>query len=203
MKAKKPVHRSGRRELFVHHFIECKGNATEAARRAGYSNNSIDRQARKLMIDPVVKAEIEKRYKPILEKMAVTEEAVIDEIANLAFTNVLDLIQVDAKDGTVSVDMRQIDRRHAAAIKELTVTKTGEGASLTQTISLKLADKHQPLRTLAQIFKALDGESPYVKNIQQNVFIGALGKQSDADVLQMAQKLLTGKGMADLVPATV
>jgi phage terminase small subunit len=79
-----------------------------------------------------------------LEELKITKEAVLSELAKLAFSNILDYLRI-TPDGGVVVDFSRLDRDKAAAIKEVVIETfvdgRGDGAQRVRRIRFKLADK--------------------------------------------------------------
>jgi hypothetical protein len=77
----------------------------------------------------------------------------VDELARVAFANMLDYIKVTA-DGGVSVDLSQLERDTAAAILEVVVDTyvdgRGENAKEVKRVRFKLADKRAALVDLGK-----------------------------------------------------
>ncbi|MBX3504426.1 MAG: terminase small subunit [Parvibaculum sp.] len=188
------------KERFVSAYLANGGHGTKAAEEAGSAHPA--EEACRWLKDAWVKAEIAKRTKKAAEKQAISEERVIANLAALVETTILDILDIDEATGEVSVDLRKLSREHAMAIKEVKVERTGEGKDARQSIELKLADKHAPLRTLAQCFGLMEGDSPVIKMMlqQNNVFVGSLGKLKDEEVIGILKQYSEGRGPSRLVP---
>ena len=127
-------------------------SATQAAIRAGYGESGAGVQAHRLLKNVNVKALIDERRAEIRAKYAVSSERVIEELGLLSFSNVKDL------NGKT---LDQMTREEAAAIKEISVeTITKPDGSVVTNSKFKTADKHAPLKTLAQITGLLAQEGP-------------------------------------------
>jgi phage terminase small subunit len=128
-------------------------NATQAAIRAGYSENTAAtigwENLRKPEIAEAVSAAMAKRS----EATGVTADRVVAELAKLAFSNMLDYATIK-EDGTAYVDLSRITREQAAAIQELVTDEYAEGrgedAALVKKIKFKLADKRGALDLLGR-----------------------------------------------------
>jgi phage terminase small subunit len=77
---------------FIEYYIQTRGNATEAALRAGYSKTSARVKGHELRTDPLVAAEIASRLAEQHTAAKVTSDAVIAELAALAFANLDDYV---------------------------------------------------------------------------------------------------------------
>lgn len=79
---------NAQQRLFAHEYVRCKGNATEAAKNAGYSARSAYSQGHDLLKKPEIKrlvAELEDRQ---LAKVDASAERVKEELARIAFVDV-------------------------------------------------------------------------------------------------------------------
>lgn len=145
-----------RQEDFCQHLAAGKPKA-EAYRLAGYKPN--DGGASRLAGNVKIKARLAEIRRPILDKYAVTNDRIVGELAMLAFSRTKDYRAI-----LMSGDLNDVSSEDSAAIREITVerrvigrgkgkkAKEGDDARL-EFIStkLRLADKHQPLATLARI----------------------------------------------------
>lgn len=86
-------------------------------------------------------------------KLEITAEAVANELALLAFSNILDYVQVQ-DDGTAYVDLSRLTRDQAAAIQEITTEEVIEGAGdaarKVRKVRFRLASKKDALETLGK-----------------------------------------------------
>lgn len=79
-------------------------NATQAAIRAGYSKKTAEQTASRLLRNVKVQEYIEKRKKDRLQRIEITQDAVLQEIAIVAFANATDYVKVVERDATVEID---------------------------------------------------------------------------------------------------
>lgn len=77
---------------FIEYFIQTQGRATESAMRAGYSKATAGSKGHELKNDPLIKAEIERRLADQKQGAKVTSDAVIAELAAIAFANIDDFV---------------------------------------------------------------------------------------------------------------
>ena len=78
---------SPREELFVHAYI-ASGNATDAARQAGYSTRSANQRATEVLSRPHVQKAIEAARTRIVRKFNVTAERIVEEMAVIGFSDI-------------------------------------------------------------------------------------------------------------------
>ncbi|MFH1640338.1 MAG: terminase small subunit, partial [Candidatus Omnitrophota bacterium] len=75
-----------KRRIFIEEYLK-DFNGTDAAIRAGYSPNSAYSQSSDFLKTPEIQEEIEARMQKRLEKIGVTKDRVLTEIAHLAFSD--------------------------------------------------------------------------------------------------------------------
>ena len=129
------------------------GNATQAAIEAGYSENTARQIGSELLTKPDIKAAVEKA----INKLEISAENVLAEIAKLAFSNMGDYVQPNA-DGTQLVpDFSRLTRDQMACIQEIKVDETGGSGDgkreRIQRTTFKLADKGLNLERLGRNLK--------------------------------------------------
>lgn len=141
-----------KQELFAREYL-VDSNATQAALRAGYSPQTAESQGSRLLKNVEVAALVAAGRAKLLERAELTAQMVVDELRNLAFSNMLDYMNPDAEGGA-SWDLSALTRGQAAAIQELTVDHfmdgSGEEARPVRRMKLKLAAKREPLVDLGK-----------------------------------------------------
>ena len=160
-----PSLRNPKHEAFARAFVggDTAGNRGRSYLAAGYAcdDKSAKENGSKLAKDPRVMrriAELEQEKHAMEDKateratarLAITREAVLAELAKIAFANMLDYLRPGA-DGYFDVDLARIDRDLGAAIQEVVVTPA-RGAGETPRIRFKLADKRAALFDLGRHF---------------------------------------------------
>lgn len=71
-----------KQQLFVEAYFASDYNATEAARKAGYGGNNLNRVASQLLARPNIKAAIDKLARKKLDEVALTEQYVIKKLVS-------------------------------------------------------------------------------------------------------------------------
>ena len=128
-------------------------NGAAAARRAGYSAKTANRAATVLLSNADIQAQIRRLMAARTERVEVTADRVVDELAAIGFANVLDYIRVDGE-GSVAVDLSATTRAQAAAIKDVSsetlMQGQGDDARPILKSNLKLTDKIPALTLLGK-----------------------------------------------------
>jgi phage terminase small subunit len=137
-------------------------NATKAAERAGYSKKTAKAQGARLLTNVDISAEIARVQEKRFQRLGITDDAVLQELAKIAFANMMDYITVDPN-GATCVDLSRLTRDQAAAISEITIDKSverigtasgGRGAfERIRRVKFRLHDKLAALETLGRHLK--------------------------------------------------
>ena len=143
---------SPRHERLVNFYFGAANlNKTAALRMAGYGSphNYI-----RLFSHPQIEAEVERRFRDLREKYQVNYDRIVEEVAKIAFSNVLDYAHFDPETGDFLLNLEEADASALAAIGEVTVeTYTdgrGEGAREVKRVRVKPWNK---LTALEQLFR--------------------------------------------------
>lgn len=89
---------SDKQQAFIDHYVECGFNATEAARRAGYSQATARQQGQRLLTNVDIKAEISRR----MDAHAMPANEVIARMGSIARGDMADFVRVDEEEITLS-----------------------------------------------------------------------------------------------------
>ena len=140
---------TARQRRFVAEYLAC-GNATEAARRAGYSAKTAHAQGSRLLKNAEVRAALEKKTERLEEKLELSAERVLTELARIAF---MDIGRAFGSDGRLLAlhEMPEDVRRALASIE--TDEMKGQDAGLGITRKVKAWDKPKALELLGKHFK--------------------------------------------------
>lgn len=140
-----------RQEVFVREYLTDL-NATRAAIAAGYKPTAAKVTGCRMLTRGNVAVAIEKQRQERLAKLGIRADRVLEELARLGFSNMLDYIQVE--NGDAYIDLSKLDRQTAAAIQELTVDEytegRGEQAREVKRTKFKLSDKRGSLELLGK-----------------------------------------------------
>jgi hypothetical protein len=109
-----------KQRMFVEFYLgDSKGNATDAARRAGYSLPK--EQGRQLLRKPTIRAAVRAR----VASAAMTSSEVLARVADIASADITEFITIDSADSW-KIDLRRIKaRRKGHLIKKIRQTKDG------------------------------------------------------------------------------
>jgi phage terminase small subunit len=123
-------------------------NATQAAIRAGYSEKTAYSVGHENLKKPEIQKAIQEAQNKRAERTEITQDMVLQELAKIGFSNMLDYMTI-TKDGDLVSDFSTLTRDQAAAISEVTVETymdgRGEDAEEVKRIKFKLSDKRAAL----------------------------------------------------------
>lgn len=141
-----------RAERFVTEYL-VSGNATAAAKAAGYSPRSAEVQGSRLLSNVKIAAAVAASREAALKRADLTLDDIIQEARKIAFANMQDYLRV-GPDGDPVLDWSALSRAQAAALMEVTVEDftdgRGEDAREVRKVKFKLADKLKALISLGQ-----------------------------------------------------
>lgn len=143
-------------EIFVAEYL-VHFNALKAARAAGYTKDVAKNKSHTwvsmLGPKPHVARAIRTALQARLNRLNVTADAVIAELAKLGFSNMLNYVSFD-QDGVPFFDLTNLNHDTAAAIKTLTIDEYKEGRGEQQRelrrVKIELYDKKAALVSLGQ-----------------------------------------------------
>ena len=128
-------------------------NATQAARRAGYSQRTAKSSGSRLLKNPAIAHAVAQRQARIANHLFVTAERVVLEYARLAFADMRDYLRF-AENGDVLLDWSAMPDDATKAIVEVTqdVYNEGRGSARREVkrTKFKLHDKRGALDALAR-----------------------------------------------------
>lgn len=139
-----------RRKLFVEAYLSNGQNATQAALTVGFSQKTAAQQGSRLLKNVKVSQELNKRMTEVLEKVQLTTERTLLEIARLAYC---DMRKFYNPNGALK-RVIDLDDDTAAALAgfECEVVKSrGEDDSITVTSKVKTWDKNAALEKAIKI----------------------------------------------------
>lgn len=140
-------------QRFVQAYLKAgDGNATAAAIKAGYSKKTAHVQGSRLLKHVEVKQALDGAIKKAADKLDLTAERVLQEIARLAFFDIRKLVDNTGKPKPLS----ELDDDTAAALVGLDVVNFGnKDSGIGEVLKFKLADKKGALELAAKYLKLL------------------------------------------------
>lgn len=154
---------TGQQEAFAREYLMPQGkggkpfNGKHAAIAAGYSPRSAESQASRLLSYAKVQAFLSELQAPALQKFEVTQDRIMQEISAMAFSNIMDFVEV--KDGQAWIDLSKCTREQAAALGAFEVIElppfkmVQDGEEVVREVlkvKIKLWDKWPALEMLAR-----------------------------------------------------
>lgn len=143
---------SERERRFVDAFCgQAEGNATTAARIAGYSAKSAARIGYRLSKKVHVQSEIERRQSIRATESGITQARVLAETALLAFSDLTHYLVDDNGEVALAQGAPAGAMRALQSIKRRIITRGhGENAEVVREVELRLWDKPGPLKLAGQ-----------------------------------------------------
>jgi phage terminase small subunit len=137
---------------FVEEFL-VDLNGKQAAIRTGYSPKTAEVQASRLLSNAKVDAAVKQAMRARSRRTGITADLVLIELAELAFSNIFDFIEVQ-RDGSVHLDLSRATRDRAAAVHDVILSTSAEGSDdevrITKLTRIELFDKLKALNLLAE-----------------------------------------------------
>jgi phage terminase small subunit len=146
-----------RQRRFVEHYT-ILGNASEAARRAGYSEATVKSAGSRLARSPAIVKALDEANAARAQRTRIDGDRVLEEVARLGFVDLADLL--DWSGGEIALKPpREIAPADRAALAQITLTTGKDGARL----KVKLFDKLRALEILAKHLGLLKPKPPQEK----------------------------------------
>lgn len=138
-------HLGARQSKFIDEYM-VDLNATRAAIAAGYSKKTAAQTGWENLRKPQIAGEISQRQKKLSNRLEVTAENVVNELAKLAFANIGDFYTI--RDGRLEIDTNALtDPMKAAALTQVDIIDKPSGD---QIIKIRLCDKRSALTDLGK-----------------------------------------------------
>ena len=113
----------GKMEMFCQYYVgEAKLNATQAATLAGYSQKTARSTGAENMTKPDIINRVAFLQRATMQKLEVTPERIMAEVAKIAFASLGNFIKVQA-DGTGYIDLRDVTPDMFAALEQYEITE--------------------------------------------------------------------------------
>ncbi len=124
--------------------LDC--NATQAAIRAGYSAKCAVKTGSRLLKHPPVLAIVQTNQKALADKLQVTTEMVVQELARVAFSNLGEFL----KPGMQLKDLGELDLEKLKTISRINLTETQWEGGHKTSANIVLHDKMSALKELGR-----------------------------------------------------
>ena len=134
-----------KQQLFAREYL-VDLNATQAAIRAGYSPDTARSLGQRLLTNVDISKFIEAAMARRAERIGVTAERVLQELATLGFASMGDYLTTE-ENGNHALNFANLSREDMAAIRDV---KVGRDAMGRRQIQVKLADKLPALIALGR-----------------------------------------------------
>jgi phage terminase small subunit len=157
-------------------------NGTQAAIRAGYSEDSAKEIASENLTKPNISSYIEQLMLDRSNRTTVTADKVLAEIAKMAFFNMADVIDDEGN----AKPLHQWTRDDMAALQEVTETKIGKDEGLVITQKFKVGDKKANLDLLGRHLKLFTDKVEHTGGINFN---DMSDEELDAKIKRLSKEL--------------
>lgn len=163
---------TARQQRFVEEYL-VDNNATQAAIRAGYSEKTAKQIGSRILTNVDIAAEIQARRAVVSEKLEITQERVLQELAAIGFADVSDYVTVTTEQArgidpiTGEMALLPIDQRQYVRVIDTMALSKQKRAALagikqgSNGIEIKLHDKQRALELLGKYLGLFDNrEAP-------------------------------------------
>ena len=126
--------------MFVQEYL-VDLNGTQAAIRAGYSENSAKEQAHENLTKPHIQKAIEEAMEDRVKRVQITQDKILNELALIGFSDMRNYVEY----GPVGVTLKELEslpEEQSRAISEVSHNFTSEGGG---SVKFKLYDKPSAL----------------------------------------------------------
>jgi len=152
-KAKQSDGNTQQQKLFAYAYFANKGNATEAAIKAGYSKKTASQTASRLLTYVNVKNIIKELNETIKERAIVTKEQIAAELAKIGFSDIRKVFDENSR----LLEIKDIPDDVAACLASVEVDQlwgmTPDGkVQIGDTKKVKVWDKLKALAQLTEIY---------------------------------------------------
>lgn len=158
-------------------------NATQAAIRAGYSEKTAYSIGVQLLKKLEIQAEIQKRRNRLQNKLEITQERVLQELAAIAFANGADYAKVVNNGLLPTVEMIPTEELPPEKLPAIAGIKANQYG-----VEVKLHDKVKALELLGKYLGTFDG-GPAQEQTENNLFeaIDSIGEEGFDDLPEIQQ----------------
>lgn len=120
----KAIKLTPKQKRFIEEYVK-SGNATEAARKAGYSPNSARQTGSDNLANPYIKAEIDRRMDGLSKNNEIEASEIVKRLFKIASADPTKVVQITEKGKYEIVPTSQWGECEKAAVKRISVNKSG------------------------------------------------------------------------------
>ena len=142
-----------RHKLFVKYYLQ-SFNATEAAKKAGYSEKSAYAQGSALLKHPQIRHFIENEYEERKDSLDISTNRVLQELARIAFCDISKVLTWNSRD----VTMKPSDGLSEDETRAIQTISDSSGPQSKRKV-VKMHDKVKALELLCRHLGILDGST--------------------------------------------
>ena len=167
-------------------------NATQAAIRAGYSKKTAQQIGAENLSKPVIQAEIQKRQVKLQNKLEITQERVLQELAAIAFANGADFAKVVNTGLLPTVEMIPTDELAPEKLPAIAGIKANQYG-----VEVKLHDKVKALELLGKYLGTFEGGATQEQS--ENNLFEAVDSIGEEDLNDLPEVQHSAEGDSDMV----
>jgi len=167
-------------------------NATQAAIRAGYSKKTAQQIGAENLSKPVIQAEIQKRQVKLQNKLEITQERVLQELAAIAFANGADFAKVVNTGLLPTVEMIPTDELAPEKLPAIAGIKANQYG-----VEVKLHDKVKALELLGKYLGTFEGG--VTQEQSENNLFEAIDSIGEEDLNDLPEVQYSAEGDSDMV----
>jgi phage terminase small subunit len=121
-------------------------NAKQAAIRSGYSTNTAENQASRLLTNVKVQEFVKELQQALSEKTGITAERILQELADIGFHNIKDFIN----GGNSVLELKRLDKRKTSAISSVKTTVRGSQEGTETVTEIRMHNKITALELMGK-----------------------------------------------------
>jgi phage terminase small subunit len=131
-----------RMKMFIVHYLQ-SFNATQSAKKAGYTQHSATVAAYQIMANPKVKEVLSKCTELMQTDLYISGKMILEEYMRIAFADMTDYVEFDN---------RRVRLKNSADVDGRLITEVKQGKD---GVTIKLADKMKAIERLEKLFNVI------------------------------------------------
>lgn len=147
---------TARQQAFVDNYLISR-NATQAAIKAGYSKKGANVTGSQLLANPNIAAVLGAKAQRVAEKLEISLERTLQEVAKVAFASAANFQRISAEDGQPRIDFRRATEAQLDALAAVTVEEFMDGRSDKRQVRRVKFALHDKAKALDMLMKHLGG----------------------------------------------